>query len=237
VFFETSERLPGSSTLPRSLASGRFVGLFASWYRPGPGSAFHTSAARHEHALKETRWVLAGRYHPLDSRVNQDRSTALMLADPGWLIPRSLARRASLQPLASRFLSVADECYGDALAAATPLWARSQGSQAGDRVRERTRDPSTSRASASRPSLPASVSPPLGPEMIAETLAYMAPEQTRSDESSVTRARSLFAGLTFLRDLVGEGPFTATSRWHGGALPHRTASLPARQTRPRAFRA
>src|SRR3984893_10366311 len=59
--------------------------------------------------------------------------------------------------------------------------------------------------------LPREHHPPAPPEVIAGTLAYMAPEQTRRMNRSVASRSDLYAlGVTFYEMLTGKLPFTAT---------------------------
>ena len=76
--------------------------------------------------------------------------------------------------------------------------------------------------------LPRERQAPAPPEVIAGTLAYMAPEQTGRMNRSVDSRSDLYAlGVTFYEMLTGTLPFTAAIRWSGC-----TAISPGNRRRP-----
>ena len=77
--------------------------------------------------------------------------------------------------------------------------------------------------------LPRERQSPEPPEMIAGTLAYMAPEQTGRMNRSIDSRSDLYSlGVTFYEMLTGVLPFTAFRSDGVGPLPHRPAAGPAR---------
>ena len=73
--------------------------------------------------------------------------------------------------------------------------------------------------------LPRERQPPGPPEMIAGTLAYMAPEQTGRMNRSIDSRSDLYSlGVTFYEMLTGALPFIADGPHRVDPLPHRTAS-------------
>ena len=76
--------------------------------------------------------------------------------------------------------------------------------------------------------LPRERQAPEPPEVIAGTLAYMAPEQTGRMNRSIDSRSDLYAlGVTFYRMLTGSLPFSAGRADGMGALPHRTKACRA----------
>ena len=76
--------------------------------------------------------------------------------------------------------------------------------------------------------LPRERQAPEPPEVIAGTLAYMAPEQTGRMNRSIDSRSDLYAlGVTFYQMLTGALPFTASRSDGMGALPHRAPAAAA----------
>jgi serine/threonine protein kinase len=73
--------------------------------------------------------------------------------------------------------------------------------------------------------LPRQRQAPEPPELIAGTLAYMAPEQTGRMNRSIDSRSDLYSlGVTLYQMLTGVLPFTASDPIGMGALPHRAAA-------------
>ena len=172
---------------------------------PGPQARSYVSRLEHEYALKDALrpgWAL----EPLALARYQNR-TALMLADPGG---NPLDRLLDGRPLAlPRFLQVATATARALHQAHRRGLVHKDIKPANVFVSDSGPVYLTGFGIASR--LPRERQLPLVPEMIAGTLAYMAPEQSGRMNRSVDARSDLYSlGVTFYEMLVGQGPFIAT---------------------------